>query len=263
MSDIPAEAEKVAVAAAKKAGGVALRHFRTDLKIESKGGNPRNIVTDADIESDAAIKEAILASFPDHGIVSEESPEVKGNGYVWYVDPIDGTTNFSSGSAYFCTSIGLAHGDQLLAAAIYSPLTGELYTAAKGKGAFLNGKRITMPGSGEVAKAVMCFDMCYEESKRTQVLKVMNLFITAKSLKITGSGALAMCEVAAGRSDAYVNLCGSPWDFAAAALIVREAGGAAIALDGKDWTPTVKKGIVATNKSLNKTMLPIINAAIK
>ncbi len=263
MADFLAEAQKVAVAAAKKAGSIALKHFRTELKIESKGGDPRNIVTIADRESDAAIKETLLASFPAHGIVSEESPELKGNGHIWYVDPVDGTSNFSRGSSYFCISIGLAHGDELLVAAVYNPVADELYTAAKGRGAFLNGRRIAVPGNEEIARAMVCFDMCYEESKRMQILNAMKSLVAAKSLRVAGSGALAMCEIAAGRFDAYANVCGGSWDFAASALVVKEAGGVATAINGKEWTPRVKNGIIAANKILHQKLLPIISTAIK
>ena len=263
MADFLAEAEEVAVEAAKEAGKLILAHFRKILVIEIKKGNPRNLVTNADKESDKLIKRLISGKFPEHGIVSEESEPTKGE-YVWYIDPIDGTTNYSRGVKYFCVSIALAKDDDLLVAAVYNPATSELYTAVKGRGAFLNGKKLVVFEPESFDQAMIYGDLGYETDEREKALAILKFLVSGKGLRVKGSGALAMCELAAGHADAYVDLSSTSWDYAAAALLVREAGGTVADFSGKDWSPQVVNGIVAGgSKQLCGTVLEKVRLVLK
>lgn len=254
MADFLSEAEAVAIKAARGAGKVLLKHFGTSLHIETKG-NTRSIVTNADRESDALIRKLVLEKFPSHGIVSEENEPKKGDGYVWHIDPLDGTTNYSRSISYFCVSIALAKDGELLVGVVYDPVRSNLYTAAKGKGASLNGRKIRVSKSGSMAEVLLCFDFCYEEEKRLKTIEIMKKLVHARSMRINGSAALTLCEVASGLVSAYVHTCGSSWDFAAGALLVREAGGVVTFLDGNGWSPDASNGIVAANPTIAAEIL--------
>lgn len=257
------EAANIAVAAAKEAGKLALKYFRKDIAVEVKEGNPRNTVTTADKETDSLIRKLLLEKFPNHTIVTEEDKPKKGNEYAWYVDPIDGTTNFSRGISYFCTSIALAKESELLVGVIYSPVFSELYTAIRGKGAFLNGKRIRVSGIANLSQAVFSCDLGYNSPERKITLNVLkHLEPVVRGFRLKGSGALASCELAAGRADCHMDPKSTPWDYAAAALIVREAGGRATDLQGKEWKPD-SKDYIASNGNLHEKLIKELKAALK
>ncbi|MBI2580218.1 inositol monophosphatase [Candidatus Woesearchaeota archaeon] len=256
MADFLSEAEKVAVTAAKEAGKVLLKHYRQNLTIMVKGNNPKDVVTNADREADKVIGEILTAGFPDLKVISEENDvRESANEPVWYIDPIDGTTNYSRGSSYFCVSIALAKGKELLVGVIYDPLTSELYTAAKGRGAFMNGKRINVSETGELQQAIIISDLGYIEEKRQTTLSIIGALRAAKGIRLKGSGALAMCEIASGHAEGYIHIGSKPWDYSAATLILREAGGTVTDLDGTDWFPDVTEGIIASNKALSRELL--------
>ncbi len=258
MTDFLAEAEAVAIKAAKEAAKVLMKHFRTELRIETKG-DPRNIVTIADKESDALIRKIILEKFPDHGIISEENKPVQGKSdYVWHIDPLDGTTNYSRGVSYFCVSIALAKGSEIVVGVVYNPVTLALYTAARGKGAFLNGKKLRIAETSIMHEAVICFDFGYAQDKRLQTVEILKRMVGAKSIRINGAAALTLCEIAAGLANAYVHTGGYSWDFAAGALMIHEAGGVVTDSDGKTWQPNVKEGITAGNSAITSQILAIM-----
>jgi len=251
------EALKVAITAAKKAGKIALKHYKTELRIELKHNSIRNVVTNADKEADAAIRGIISGKFPEHTIVTEENAEKKGNDYIWYVDPIDGTTNYSHGMDYFCVSIALAKGSEFLAGVVFKPATNELYTATKGKGAFLNGKSINASGVKSLSEAMICTDFPYDNQRRETTLAILKeLMEEAKSIRIKGSGALEMCETASGINEGYFHIGSHSWDYAASTLILREAGGVVTDLLGNEWNPESNGGIIAGNsRAMAKVML--------
>lgn len=256
MSDFLKEAETVAIKAAKEAGKVLLKHYRQNLTITVKGNNPKDVVTNADMEADKVIGEILATGFPDLRIISEENDvRESANEPVWYIDPIDGTTNYSRGSGYFCVSIALANGKELLVGVIYDPLASELYSAAKGRGAFLNGKRINVSETSKLQQSMILSDLGYIEEKRQTTLSIIGALRAAKGIRLKGSGALAMCEIASGHAEGYIHIGSKPWDYSAAALILREAGGVVTDLKGADWFPDVTDGIIATNWALAKELL--------
>ena len=256
MADFLAEAQRVAVAAAKEAGKIILKRQFHGLKISFKEGNVKNLVTNADKEADAVIRGIILKNFPEHGIISEEDKPVKGNQYTWYVDPLDGTTNYSKGGSYFCVSIALAKGSELIIGVIYNPVTSELYTAVSGKGAFLNSTKISTSRTGSLEQALVCLDLASNEKERKNALETMQkLALDAKSIRIKGAGALSLCEVATGKADAYVRMGSSAWDYAAGALILREAGGIVTDLKNIPWEPNSKTVLAAVTESLHSKII--------
>ncbi len=262
MADFLAEAQRVAVAAAKEAGKILIKYQFHGLKISFKEGNVKNLVTNADKEADAVIRGIILKNFPEHGIVSEEDKPVKGNQYTWYVDPLDGTTNYSKGGNYYCVSIALAKGSELLIGVIYNPVTSELYVAIRGRGAFLNSSKISTSSTGSLEQALVCLDLASNEEERKNALETMQkLALDAKSIRIKGAGALSMCEVATGRADAYIRMGSSAWDYAAGALVLREAGGIVTDLSSIPWEPSSKAVLAAVTESLHSRIIKKLGEA--
>lgn len=260
MADFLAEAQKVAVAAAKEAGKIILDYYETNMKVSTKQGNPRNLVTAADKEADALIRRVILEVFPGHSIVSEENEPRRGNEFFWYVDPLDGTTNYTRHVSYFCVSIALAKGKELLVGVIYNPVTSELYTAMAGAGAFLNGKALKTSNASGLAQSFVCMDFSYDNAERQRAAAVLKrLALSVKSIRVKGSGALASCEVASGKAEGYVRMGSTPWDYAAGALIIREAGGTVTDLGGKQWEPESKGVIAASSGKIAEQLLAKVN----
>ncbi len=263
MEDFLAKAQAVAVAAAKEAGKVLMLHFRHQLSIEFKGGSIRNLVTNADRAADSIIQKRIRKAFPGHGIASEESAPTDGE-YVWHIDPLDGTTNYSRGSNQFCVAIGLRRGKQLLVGVVYNPVASELYTAITGRGAFLNGKRIAVSEVPKLNSSIVYCDMGYEDNERKKMLQILNgIAFHVKSIRCRGCGALTTADVAAGRADCYLRAASTPWDYTASTVILREAGGMVTDLKGKGWHPYTVDGIVATNSKIHKDTLKKIAEALR
>ncbi len=256
MADFLAEAQKVAVAAAKEAGKIILDYYETSIKVSTKQGNPRNLVTAADKEADALIRRIILEAFPDHSIVSEENEPKRGNEFFWYVDSLDGTTNYTRHVSYFCVSIALAKGKELLVGVIYNPVTSEFYTATVGGGSFLNGKALKTSNASDLEQSFVCMDFSYDNAERQRAAAALKqIVMRVKSVRVKGSGALAVCEVASGKAEGYVRMGSTPWDYAAGAVIVREAGGKVTDLDGKDWEPESMGVIAASSGKIAELLL--------
>jgi myo-inositol-1(or 4)-monophosphatase len=261
MSDFLLDAEKAAMVIAKEAGKILLKHNGKELNIEVKGGNSRNVVTIADKESDEFIRSELSKRFPDHGIITEENDPKEGNEYTWHIDPLDGTTAYSRGGDFFCVSIALAKEEEVVVGVIYHPLSGAIYHAAKGHGAFSNADRIHVSDVGELEQAIIYTDLGYRNHIRERVVKSMlELQKDIRSFKIKGSGALSICEIASGHAEGYYYLSSTSWDYAAAAIITREAGGVVTDLQGQEWTPD-SKSIVALNKKLSTEAFERISKA--
>ncbi len=243
---------EVAVAAAKEAGKILVKRQFNGLKVGFKEGNVKNVVTNADTEADAIIRGIILKSFPEHSIISEEDAPKKGSEYAWHVDPLDGTTNYSKGANYYCVSIALAKGSELLVGVVYSPVTSELYTAIRGKGAFLNGTKISTGSTNSLEQALVCLDTAYINAERKKAIEVLQkLLPNVKSIRIKGAGALTLCEVATGRADAYIRMGSSAWDYAAGTLILMEAGGIVTDINGIPWQLDSKTVFAALTEELH------------
>jgi len=260
----------IAVRAARSAGTVISRAFEQHdkIEIESKGGN--NFVTSVDIKAEQAIIDAIKKSYPKHTIISEECGEITGedNDYQWIIDPLDGTTNFIKGIPHFSVSIALKVKGKLDQAVIYDPIRGELFSASRGKGAQLNNQRIRVKQRKELAGTILAAG--FPQNQKNQFNAYMNmfkdLFSQTTDMRRTGSAALDLAYVAAGRVDGYFELSLKPWNTAAGELLIIESGGLVTDLNGGHEHNT-SGNIVAANgrllKEIVKTIHPHLSSSMK
>ncbi|MBI5649103.1 MAG: inositol monophosphatase [Chloroflexi bacterium] len=255
---------ELAIRAARAAGKVLRAKFYGTRAVKSKG--KRDIVTDADFAADHTLREIIHARFPRDHFLSEEDPaatreklwdKARGaNGdYLWIADPLDGTTNYARRVPVFCTSLALYHAGAVHVGAVYDPLLDELYSAERGRGAFLNGKPIRASATRKFIDAVIGAEWSRDETLRARTAKIFSaMLMDAMTGRALGSAALTLCYVAAGRVDGYVHLSLAPWDVAAAALIVEEAGGKITTPTGARWD-VHSRAYVASNGIFHSRLL--------
>ncbi len=223
----PANLRRVLLACLRESGSILKRGFRTtSFKIHMKG--PVNPVTDIDFAAEKKIFSILKMNFPDHGILSEESPPQKGRSeYRWIIDPLDGTINFAHGLPMSSVSIGLEKGGKMLMGGIYNPMLGELFLGERGKGATLNGQRIRVSKQTKLISSLLVTGFPYDRQKHGQYyLKFVGAMLKhCMGLRRLGSAALDLAYVACGRFEAFWEFNLQPWDVAAGMLIVEEAGG--------------------------------------
>lgn len=252
-----------AVDAAKSAGRILLDGWRRPKSIEYKG--EINLVTDYDLASEKVIVGKIRDAYPDHEILAEESGEVGNKSdYIWYIDPLDGTTNFAHGFPVFCVSIAFEDrtGPEPVVAAgvIYDPVRDELYTALNDKGAFLNGETLNVSAQKDLNKALVATGFPYDirENPEPVMSRFRRMCLSAQGVRRAGAAALDLAWVAAGRFDGFWEQGLWPWDTAAGMLLVREAGGRATDFSLRPYNPHVKE-ILATNGHLHYNMHNILS----
>ncbi|MGK5091195.1 inositol monophosphatase family protein [Deltaproteobacteria bacterium TL4] len=223
----------------RSAGKLALAWFlrRQELQIHFKSA--KDIVSEADIAVEQWIRQEMLSQYPDFGFYGEESQEVKSSAGRWIVDPIDGTTSFTRGQYHWCISIGVEIGTEMVLGAVYAPALDVLYLAERGKGAFCNGKPISVSATSTVEQAVMatgfaCLRSGLEENNLPRFNRIAQQI---SATRILGSAALDCCLVADGRLDAFWEQHLNLWDVAAGAFIAQEAGATVTDFQG---TPQVK-----------------------
>jgi myo-inositol-1(or 4)-monophosphatase len=229
---------KVAVEAAREAGAILLPDFEAPKKISYKG--EVDIVTESDRRSEALIVSRLRTAFPDHAIVAEEggTGAAAGARFCWYVDPLDGTTNFAHGYPCFAVSIGLLEDGEPLVAAVLNPVSHELFTAARGDGAYLNSKRIHVSSIEKLANSLVCTGFPPHHRKQTANMNFYWEFTQrSHGVRRDGSAALDLCSVACGRFEAFWEFGLSSWDTAAGMLIVSEAGGKVSEFSGRPYHP--------------------------
>ena len=219
-----------AIKAARTAGGIINQASRDlDLiKVNSKG--PNDFVTEVDQAAERAISETLLGAYPGHGILAEESGSTKGakdSEYIWIIDPLDGTTNFIHGLPIYCVSIALEYRGQIQQAVVYDPNRNDLFYASKGRGAFLNDKRLRVSKRTRLADALIGTGFPFRRGDHfKRYMQMLELVMqSCAGVRRPGSAALDLCYLAAGYYDAFFETGLSPWDVAAGALIVTEAGG--------------------------------------
>ena len=239
----------VALEAARLAGGMIRDRFNSTFQVSLKGRN--DIVTDVDVAVEKAVLELVSREFPDFGILAEESqPVTTGSPYRWVVDPIDGTRNFAMGIPHFCTIVALSHGDEPVIGVTYDPMREELFTAEKGKGAFLNGERISVSETPVLSEALLCCDLGYVDEKACLAIDMIrSIWPGMLSLRLLGSAGLGVAYAAAGRVDMYFHHSLSPWDIVAGLVQVREAGGQIVDKQGKPANLQTS-GVIAANPTL-------------
>jgi myo-inositol-1(or 4)-monophosphatase len=218
----------IAVRAARRAGSIINRAALDGSGLEVKTKQVNDYVTKIDRAAEEAIIDAIHKAYPDHAILAEESGASAGKAeYRWIIDPLDGTTNFIHGFPQYCVSIGVEHRGALAHAVIYDPVKNELFTASKGRGAFVNDRRIRISKCIRLQDALVGTGFPFRELKRLDLyMKQLKALIESSSgVRRAGAAALDLAYVACGRLDAFWEMGLSPWDMAAGALLVQEAGG--------------------------------------
>jgi myo-inositol-1(or 4)-monophosphatase len=256
------EALEVASQAAEEAGSLLLKHMYGQLKLGQKEGRA-NLVTDVDVMAEKTVIGVLQSEYPDFNIVSEESPAVaRDSQFTWVIDPLDGTNNYVHGIPFICVSIGLALGREVVSGVIYDPVRKELFTARKGRGAFLNGAPISVAKRTAVNLAFLGVDLGYDADKGRAMLDFLKApWPEIGGFRLMGSAALGLTYVACGRLDAYVHPCLYPWDVAAAIALVEESGGKITDWQGKPAT-TESRVIVAANEPLHAAFLKLIQGQL-
>jgi myo-inositol-1(or 4)-monophosphatase len=210
---------------AREAGALLMDFFRQRVKIEYKGD--ADLVTVADRKSEALILERIRKQFPSHDVMGEEGARIEsGSDYRWYVDPLDGTTNFAHGFPVFCVSLAVQYRGRGAAGVVYDPTRDEMFVAEQGRGAFLNGERIRVSSTSRLAECLVGTGFpSHKRHKSPNIYFYHQITLRTHGVRRAGSAALDLCNVACGRFDGFWEFNLNPWDTAAGVLIVQEAGG--------------------------------------
>lgn len=254
----------VMVAAARKAGRSLARDFGEveQLQVSLKG--PANFVSAADTRAEEILHTELTRARPGYGLLMEERGEIEGadRTHRWIVDPLDGTTNFLHGIPHFAISIALEREGKIVAGLIYNPANDEIFSAERGKGAFLNSRRIRVAARKRLAEAIACCALPHHGRGDLALFRREMAAIQDKvaGLRRFGAAALDLAYVAAGRFDVYWERGLSPWDFAAGVAIVREAGG--FITDLADNERTMEPGdVIAGNETMHRQVLDLLKAA--
>ena len=250
-----------AVDLAGKAGELLMRKLDQSLDIHYKGDI--NLVTEADKMSENLIIAAIRHNFPDHGILSEESPAIlEGSAMRWIIDPLDGTTNFAHGYPVFCVSIGLEKDGMIILGVVYDPTRRDTFVAVRGEGAYLNGRKIAVSKTQELTRSLLATGFPYDiREDRENNLDHFNAMVKeAQAIRRAGAAALDMAYVAAGRFDGFWELKLNPWDTAAACLLIEEAGGKISDILGRPWN-LLSPHILASNGRIHEQMIAVLQNA--
>ncbi len=252
-----------AVETARAAGAILRAEFDRPKEISYKG--EVDIVTESDKRSEALIVERIRRKYPEHAIVAEEggigSAAGAGAKFCWHVDPLDGTTNFAHGYPCFAVSIGLAEDGRSIAGVVLNPVTDELFSAARGEGAWLNGKRIQVSAVEKLAVSLVATGFPTHQRKRSANINYYWEFtLRSHGVRRDGAAAIDLCNVACGRFDAFWEFGLKSWDSAAGVVIVEEAGGTVTDLNGE---PYVLGGahVLATNGHVHSEVREVATIA--
>ena len=251
---------------AVRAGGAVVQDWIGRTETQKKG--PADLVTQADFASQEIIRKTLFAAFPQHTLLGEEGPRasdsVSPTEYRWITDPLDGTTNYVHGVPHYCVSLALEHQGKLLTGAVYDPMLDECYTAASGEGARLNGKPIQTSRVSLLTEALAVVGLPPNVRPDSPDLRVLlNMIGRCQAIRQTGSAALNMCYLAAGRFDAFWSFSTKIWDVAAGVLILREAGGAVTHPDGGPFVLEEARFVAAANPLLHAQLLELVQDAVR
>ncbi len=246
--------------------GALLRHFYA-RGVETEYKSDVDIVTEADRTSEKLLRERLAAAFPEHGVFGEEGTRDRMEGeYRWYIDPLDGTTNFAHGFPQFCVSMGLEHrpaglapeaDGTLIAGIIYDPLRDELFVTEKGKGAYLNGRQLHVSKAAKLGESLLATGFpSRSRHANPNIHFYQECTMRSHGVRRAGSAALDLAYVAAGRLDGYWEFRLNPWDTAAGVLLVTEAGGTVTRFDGGPFLLDSRE-ILATNGLIFDELLPM------
>ena len=251
-----------AVKAARKAGGIITRSSYDIDKLTIHRKQQNDFVSEVDHAAEEAIISTLKEAYPDHGFLGEETGyKDKGAEYMWIIDPLDGTTNFLHGNPTYCVSIALQHKGVLTQAVVLDPNRNELFTATRGVGAYLNDRRIRVSKADKLEDALIGTGFPFREIVNVDdyLRMLKNVMKTCSGVRRPGAAALDLAWVAAGRCDGFWEIGLAPWDMAAGALLIREAGGLVGDLEGEDKYLDSGR-IVASNGKLFGAFLNLLNA---
>ena len=244
---------------AHQAGQILRAGYQKEHQVDYKG--VIDLVTEIDRQSEDYLLGEIRKTFPDHQILAEESGGTRDGEDQWYIDPLDGTVNYAHNIPIFSVSIAYASNGTMSLAAVYDPMRDEMFTAERGKGAFLNGHPLRVSGAVELQKSLLVTGFPYD-AWNTEFDNFDNFVKFAKlsqGVRRLGSAALDLCYVAAGRFDGFWELALSPWDVAAGGLICEEAGGHVTNVYGKTDYISPPQSVVATTPGIHASMLEGLN----
>lgn len=255
--------KNLAIKAVKQAGKLIMRYYQqADLKMKHKSRH--EIVTPADTGAEKIILGMIKKQYPQHQILSEESGlNKKTSDYLWIVDPLDGTTNFYYKNPLFATSMALVYQGEIQFSVIWAPTIKELYLAEKGRGARLNGRSIQVSRQANPRNSLFTFCFGYRRPGIKRAFRIHEHYaINGLSIRQIGCASLEFAFVACGRTEAIIIPDISPWDIAAGALLVREAGGAVSDFTGQEWRLGLRD-VLATNKKLQPKIIRDLKMLLK
>jgi myo-inositol-1(or 4)-monophosphatase len=254
----------IAVKAAREAGILMMRSFHRleSIKVREKGTN--NYVSAVDIMVENFLIEYINKHFPDHAIEAEESGMTGNNEFTWIVDPLDGTNNYLHSFPHFCVSIAIKHEDKIEHGVVYDPLRQELFVASRGNGATLNDKKIRVSKTIKLSNALISMALHCQtgaDLSAAQTKQIQTLLNTVSGIRTSGAAALDLCYVATGRTDAFWENNLKPWDIAAGALILEEAGGLITDIDETD-NYLYNGSVVSGNPKIHEKLIVLLRQAI-
>lgn len=252
-----------AIQTARDAGSLLAERFGRALRVTNK--SELDLVTESDLASEKLIIDRIKTYHPRHAILAEESgasppatPEAQSE-WRWIIDPLDGTTNYAHGYPCFCVSIGLEHKGRMELGVIYDPMRGELFTAERGEGASLNGRRIHVSAINSLSAALLCTGFPYDVRERSEFARhFANFIMNAQGVRRDGAAALDLAYVACGRFDGFWEEGLKPWDVAAGSLMVEEAGGRVSKYDGGPLS-IYAPPILASNGLVHEQMMRVLS----
>ncbi len=244
----------------RSAGEIIREGFGRQIEIDYKTGD-NNLVTEIDLAAEKAIIDYVKSNFPGHNILSEESGTTDKKGtYTWVIDPLDGTTNFAHGLPIFSVSIGIIKDKEILHGAVYDVMRDIMYTAEKGKGAFKNGKPISVNKNSELNTGFLVtgFPYSIKENPDFTVERFISFLMNSRAVRRLGSAAIDFCYVAEGVFDGFWEVFLNPWDICAGKLICEEAGGLVTDYNGNK-SDIYEPKIVATNGRIHEQMIEVLN----
>jgi myo-inositol-1(or 4)-monophosphatase len=240
-------------AIAREAGALLMEYFDQHIKIEYKG--EADLVTVADRKSEALIRERIRAQWPDHDILGEEEGlKDTGSDFRWYVDPLDGTTNFAHGFPVFCISMALQHKNEMITGLCFDPTRNEMFASEKGKGAYLNDAPIHVSKVSKLSESLVATGFpSHKRHKNPNIYFYHQITLRTHGVRRAGSAALDLCSVACGRFDGFWEFNLNPWDTAAGVLLVEEAGGRVTNFEGGPFELSSRQTL-ATNGLIHESL---------
>ena len=251
-----------AISVAQEAGALLRDRLNTKFNVSFKGEDI-NLVTEVDLASEQLIRERIASRYPRHEVLGEESGlAASSSEYRWVVDPLDGTTNYAHGYPMFCVSIALEYQGDAILGVVYDPMRDEMFTAEKGGGAALNRRPIHVSRKNDLIQSLLSTGFPYDikTSTSTNLDHWTNFAMNAQALRRDGAAALDLSYVACGRFDGFWELNLSPWDMAAGALIVKEAGGQVSDFEGGEFS-IYKPEVIASNGLIHERMIEVLTMA--